>query len=51
MLFLLYVGLVEGMAIVMTIKYCIHYKWRFQVMAAVGFNVAILPLDSDGVYI
>lgn len=51
MLFLLYVGLAEGMAIVMTIKYCIHYKRRFQVMAAVGFNVAILPLDSDGVYI
>lgn len=51
MLFLLYIGLAEGMAIVMTIKYCIHYKRRFQVVATAVFDVAILPLDSDGVYL
>ena len=50
MLFLLYVGLAEGMAIVMTIKYCIFYKRRFQVPAVVSFDVAILPLDSYGVH-
>ena len=50
MLFLLYVGLAEGMAIVMTIKYCIFYKRRFQVPAVISFDVAILPLDSYGVH-
>lgn len=50
MLFLLYVGLAEGMAVVLTIKYCIYYKRRFQVTAAIGFHVAILPLDSYGVH-